>query len=131
MKMTLQDYERERDNYCKDLYFKEYRVAVVITPNVEKDYRECPDATFLDLAEEQGHTFTLEGFTKFIESGELQQLMRSTPISHYFFVRFIPMFQLYPTSFAQIEGKEPMPAIFCSTTKKLGKDGFEEWNNKL
>ena len=126
MKMTLQDYERERDNYCKDLYFKEYRVAIVITPNVEKDYRECPDATFLDLAEEQGHTFTLEGFTKFIESGELQQLMRSTPISHYFFVRFIPMFQLYPTSFAQIEGKEPMPAIFCSTTKKLGKDGFEE-----
>ena len=124
--MTLQDYERERDNYCKDLYFKEYRVAIVITPNVEKDYRECPDATFLDLAEEQGHTFTLEGFTKFIESGELQQLMRSTPISHYFFVRFIPMFQLYPTSFAQIEGKEPMPAIFCSTTKKLGKDGFEE-----
>ena len=126
MKMTLQDYERERDNYCKDLYFKEYRVAVVITPNVEKDYRECPDATFLDLAEEQGHTFTLEGFTKFIESGELQQLMRSKPISHYFFVRFIPMFQLYPTSFAQIEGKEPMPAIFCSTTEKLGKDGFEE-----
>lgn len=36
MKMTLQDYERERDNYCKDLYFKEYRVAVVITPNVER-----------------------------------------------------------------------------------------------
>ena len=35
MKMTLQDYER--DNYCKDLYFKEYRVAIVITPNVEKD----------------------------------------------------------------------------------------------
>ena len=61
MKMTLQDYGRERDNYCKDLYFKEYRVAIVITPNVEKDYRECPDATFLDLAEGQGHTFTLEG----------------------------------------------------------------------
>ena len=131
MKMTLQDYERERDNYCKDLYFKEYRVAVVITPNVEKDYRECPDATFLDLAEEQGHTFTLNGFTKFIESGELQQLMRSVPIAHYFFVRFIPMFQLYPTSFAQIEGREPMPEIFCSTTEKLGKDGFEEWNSKL
>ena len=126
MKMTLQDYEKERDNYCKDHYFKEYRVAIVITPNVEKDYRECPDATFLDLAEEQGHTFTLDGFTKFIESGELQQLMRSVPIAHYFFVRFIPMFQLYPTSFAQIEGKEPMPAIFCSTTEKLGKDGFEE-----
>lgn len=130
--MARLDYDNEElDKYCNDHYFKEYRVAVVITPNVEKDYRECPDATFLDLAEEQGHTFTLEGFTKFIESGELQQLMRSTPISHYFFVRFIPMFQLYPTSFAQIEGKEPMPAIFCSTTKKLGKDGFEEWNNKL
>ena len=126
MKMTRQDYERERDNYCKDYYFKEYRVAVVITPNVEKDYRECPDATFLDLAEEQGHTFTLNGFTKFIESGELQQLMSKVPIAHYFFVRFIPMFQLYPTSFAQLEGKEPMPAIFCSTTEKLGKDGFEE-----
>ena len=125
--MARLDYDNEElDKYCNDHYFKEYRVAVVITPNVEKDYRECPDATFLDLAEEQGHTFTLEGFTKFIESGELQQLMRSTPISHYFFVRFIPMFQLYPTSFAQIEGKEPMPAIFCSTTKKLGKDGFEE-----
>lgn len=122
-----QDYDNEElDNYCKDLYFKEYRVAIVITPNVEKDYRECPDATFLDLAEEQGHTFTLNGFTKFIESGELQQLMRNVPIAHYFFVRFIPMFQLYPTSFAQIEGKEPMPAIFCSTTEKLGKDGFEE-----
>ena len=126
MKMTLQDYERERDNYCKDLYFKEYRVAVVITPNVEKDYRECPDATFLDLAEGQGHTFTLNGFTKFIESGELQQLMRSVPIGQYFFVRFIPMFQLYPSSFAQLEGREPMPVIFCSTTEKLGKDGFEE-----
>lgn len=125
--MARLDYDNEElDKYCNDHYFKEYRVAVVITPSVEKDYRECPDATFLDLAEEQGHTFTLEGFTKFIESGELQQLMRSTPISHYFFVRFIPMFQLYPTSFAQIEGKEPMPAIFCSTTKKLGKDGFEE-----
>ena len=124
--MTLQDYERERDNYCKDLYFKEYRVAVVITPNVEKDYRECPDATFLDLAEEQGHTFTLNGFTKFIESGELEQLMSKVPIGQYFFVRFIPMYQLYPTSFAQIEGREPMPEIFCSTTEKLGKDGFEE-----
>ena len=123
--MTLQDYERERDHYCKDLYFKEYRVAVVITPNVEKDYRECPDATFLDLAEEQGHTFTLNGFTKFIESGELQQLMRSTPVAHYFFIRFIPMYQLYPT-LPQLEGKEPMPATFCSTTEKLGKDGFEE-----
>ena len=125
--MTRQDYDNEElDNYCNDHYFKEYRVAIVITPNVEKDYRECPDATFLDLAEEQGHTFTLEGFTKFIESGELQQLMRSVPIGQYFFVRFIPMYQLYPTSFAQIEGKEPMPAIFCSTTKKLGKNGFEE-----
>ena len=125
--MARLDYDNEElDKYCNDHYFKEYRVAVVITPNVEKDYRECPDATFLDLAEEQGHTFTLEGFTKFIESGELQQLMRSTPISHYFFVRFIPMFQLYPTSFAQIEGREPMPEIFCSTTEKLGKDGFEE-----
>ena len=125
--MTRQDYDNEElDNYCNDHYFKEYRVAIVITPNVEKDYRECPDATFLDLAEEQGHTFTLEGFTKFIESGELQQLMRSVPIGQYFFVRFIPMYQLYPTSFAQIEGKEPMPAIFCSTTEKLGKDGFEE-----
>ena len=125
--MTRQDYDNEElDNYCNDHYFKEYRVAIVITPNVEKDYRECPDATFLDLAEEQGHTFTLNGFTKFIESGELQQLMRSVPIGQYFFVRFIPMYQLYPTSFAQIEGKEPMPAIFCSTTKKLGKDGFEE-----
>ena len=121
------DYDNEElDNYCNDRYFKEYRVAIVITPNVEKDYRECPDATFLDLAEEQGHTFTLNGFTKFIESGELQQLMRSVPIGQYFFVRFIPMFQLYPTSFAQIEGKEPMPEIFCSTTEKLGKDGFEE-----
>ena len=126
------DYDNEElDNYCNDHYFKEYRVAIVITPNVEKDYRECPDATFLDLAEEQGHTFTLNGFTKFIESGELQQLMRSVPIGQYFFVRFIPMFQLYPTSFAQIEGKEPMPEIFCSTTEKLGKDGFEEWNSKL
>ena len=125
--MARLDYDNEElDKYCNDHYFKEYRVAVVITPNVEKDYRECPDATFLDLAEEQGHTFTLNGFTKFIESGELQQLMRSVPIGQYFFVRFIPMFQLYPTSFAQIEGKEPMPAIFCSTTKKLGKDGFEE-----
>ena len=125
--MTRQDYDNEElDDYCNDHYFKEYRVAVVITPNVEKDYRECPDATFLDLAEEQGHTFTLEGFTKFIESGELQQLMRNVPIGQYFFVRFIPMYQLYPTSFAQIEGKEPMPAIFCSTTEKLGKDGFEE-----
>ena len=130
--MARQDYDNEElDNYCNDHYFKEYRVAIVITPNVEKDYRECPDATFLDLAEEQGHTFTLNGFTKFIESGELQQLMRSVPIGQYFFVRFIPMFQLYPTSFAQLEGKEPMPAIFCSTTEKLGKDGFEEWNNKL
>ena len=125
--MARQDYDNEElDNYCNDHYFKEYRVAIVITPNVEKDYRECPDATFLDLAEEQGHTFTLNGFTKFIESGELQQLMRSVPIGQYFFVRFIPMFQLYPTSFAQLEGKEPMPAIFCSTTEKLGKDGFEE-----
>lgn len=124
--MTLQDYEKERDNCCKDLYFKEYRVAVVITPNVEKDYKECPDTTFLDLAEEQGYTFTLEGFTNFIESGELQQLMRSVPIGQYFFVRFIPMFQKHPTSFAQLEGKEPMPEIFCSTTEKLGKDGFEE-----
>ena len=125
--MTKLDYDNEElDNYCNDHYFKEYRVAIVITPNVEKDYRECPDATFLDLAEEQGHTFTLNGFTKFIESGELQQLMRSVPIAHYFFVRFIPMYQLYPTSFAQIEGKEPMPEIFCSTTEKLGKDGFEE-----
>ena len=125
--MTRLDYNNEKlDKYCNDNYFKEYRVAIVITPNIEKDYRECPDATFLDLAEEQGHTFTLDGFTKFIESGELQQLMRSVPIGQYFFVRFIPMFQLYPTSFAQIEGKEPMPAIFCSTTEKLGKDGFEE-----
>lgn len=125
--MTRQDYYiEELDNYCKDLYFKEYRVAIVITPNVEKDYRECPDATFLDLAEEQGHTFTLNGFTKFIESGELQQLMRSVPIGQYFFVRFIPMFQKHPTSFAQLEGREPMPEIFCSTTEKLGKDGFEE-----
>ena len=125
MKMTLQDYERERDNYCKDYYFKEYRVAIVITPNVEKDYRECPDATFLDLAEEQGNTFTLNGFTKFIESGELQQLMSKVPIGQYFFIRFIPMFQLRLTP-AQLEGKEPMPEIFCSTTEKLGKDGFEE-----
>ena len=125
MKMTRQDYERERDNYCKDLYFKEYRVAVVITPNVEKDYRECPDATFLDLAEEQGHTFTLEGFTKFIESGELQQLTISVPIGQYLFIRFIPMFQEYSTP-AQLRGEEPMPVIFCSTTEKLGKDGFEE-----
>ena len=125
--MARQDYDNEElDEYCNEHYFKEYRVAVVITPNVEKDYRECPDATFLDLAEEQGHTFTLNGFTKFIESGELQQLMRSVPIGQYFFVRFIPMYQLYPTSFAQIEGKEPMPEIFCSTTEKLGKDGFEE-----
>lgn len=125
--MTRQDYDNEElDNYCNDRYFKEYRVAIVITPNVEKDYRECPDATFLDLAEEQGHTFTLEGFTKFIESGELQQLMRSTPIAHYFFVRFIPMFQMYPHSFAQLRGEEPVPEIFCSTTEKLGKDGFEE-----
>ena len=123
--MTILDYEK-LDNFCNDYYFKEYRVAIVITPNVEKDYRECPDATFLDLAEEQGHTFTLNGFTKFIESGELQQLMRSVPIGQYFFVRFIPMYQLYPTSFAQIEGREPMPEIFCSTTEKLGKDGFEE-----
>ena len=122
--MTRLDYEK-LDNFCNDYYFKEYRVAIVITPNVEKDYRECPDATFLDLAEEQGHTFTLNGFTKFIESGELQQLMRSTPVAHYFFIRFIPMFQLYPT-LPQLEGKEPMPVIFCSTTKKLGKDGFEE-----
>ena len=106
--MTLQDYERERDNYCKDYFFKEYRVAIVITPNVER----------------QGHTFTLNGFTKFIESGELQQLMRSVPIGQYFFIRFIPMFQLYPT-LPQLEGKEPTPAIFCSTTEKLGKDGFE------
>ena len=127
--MTRLDYEK-LDNFCNDYYFKEYRVAIVITPNVEKDYRECPDATFLDLAEEQGHTFTLNGFTKFIENGELQQLMRSTPVAHYFFIRFIPMFQLHPT-LPQLEGKEPMPAIFCSTTKKLGKDGFEEWNNKL
>ena len=125
--MARQDYDNEElDEYCNEHYFKEYRVAVVITPNVEKDYRECPDATFLDLAEEQGHTFTLEGFTKFIKSGELQQLMRSVPIGQHFFVRFIPMYQLYPTSFAQIEGKEPMPEIFCSTTEKLGKDGFEE-----
>lgn len=123
--MTRQDYERERDNYCKDYYFKEYRVAIVVTPNVEKDYRECPDAIFLDLAEEQGHTFTLNGFTKFIESGELQQLMRSVLIGQYFFIRFIPMFQKHPTP-AQLEGKEPMPAIFCSTIEKLGKDGFEE-----
>ena len=125
--MLRQDYDNEElDDYCNDHYFKEYRVAVVITPNVEKDYRECPDATFLDLAEEQGHTFTLNGFTKFIESGELQQLMRSVPIAHYFFVRFIPMFQMHPHSFAQLRGEEPMPVIFCSTTEKLGKDGFEE-----
>ena len=122
--------KRVFDNYCNDYYFKEYRVAIVITPNVEKDYRECPDATFLDLAEEQGNTFTLNGFTKFIESGELQQLMRSTPVAHYFFIRFIPMFQKHPT-LPQLEGKEPMPEIFCSTTEKLGKDGFEEWNSKL
>lgn len=124
--MTRQDYDiEELDDYCNDHFFKEYRVAIVITPNVEKDYRECPDAIFLDLAEEQGHTFTLNGFTKFIESGELQQLMRSVPIAHYFFIRFIPMYQLYPT-LPQLRGKEPMPAIFCSTTEKLGKDGFEE-----
>ena len=124
--MTRQNYDNEElDDYCNEHYFKEYRVAVVITPNVEKDYKECPDATFLDLAEEQGHTFTLEGFTKFIESGELQQLMRSVPIAHYFFIRFIPMYQLYPT-LPQLEGKEPMPAIFCSTTEKLGEDGLEE-----
>ena len=122
--------KRVFDDYCNEHYFKEYRVAIVITPNVEKDYRECPDATFLDLAEEQGYTFTLNGFTKFIESGELQQLMSEVPIAHYFFIRFIPMFQLRLTP-AQLEGKEPMPAIFCSTTEKLGKDGFEEWNSKL
>lgn len=121
-----QDYDNEElDDYCNEHFFKEYRVAIVITPNVEKDYRECPDATFLDLAEGQGHTFTLEGFTKFIESGELQQLMRSVPIGQYFFVRFIPMYQLYPT-LPQLEGREPMPAIFCSTTEKLGEDGLEE-----
>ena len=121
-----QDYDNEElDDYCNEHYFKEYRVAIVITPNVEKDYRECPDATFLDLAEEQGHTFTLNGFTKFIESGELQQLMRSVPIGQYFFVRFIPMYQLYPT-LPQLEGKEHMPEIFCSTTEKLGEDGLEE-----
>ena len=126
-----QDYDNEElDDYCNEHFFKEYRVAVVITPNVEKDYRECPDATFLDLAEEQGHTFTLNGFTKFIESGELQQLMRSVPIGQYFFVRFIPMFQKHPT-LPQLEGEEPMPAIFCSTIEKLGKDGLEEWNSKL
>ena len=125
--MTLQDYNNEElDNYCNDYYFKEYRVAIVITPNVEKDYRECPDATFLDLAEEQGHTFTLNGFTKFIESGELQQLMSKVPIGQYFFVRFIPMFQMCPSFSTQIDSKEFMPAIFCSTTKKLGKNGFEE-----
>lgn len=121
-----QDYDNEElDDYCNEHFFKEYRVAIVITPNVEKDYRECPDATFLDLAEGQGHTFTLNGFTKFIESGELQQLMRSVPIGQYFFVRFIPMYQLYPT-LPQLEGREPMPAIFCSTTEKLGEDGLEE-----
>lgn len=122
MKLTKQDYERIRDDYCTDQYFKEYRVAIVITDQIECDYRECADSVFLDLAEEQGHTFTLTGFTKFIESGELLQLMHSVPIAHYLFVRFIPMFQKHPT-LPQLEGKEPMPEIFCSTAKKLGKDG--------
>ena len=121
MKLTKQDYERIRDDYCTDYYFKEYRVAIVITDQTKHDYRECADSIFLDLAEEQGHTFTLNGFTKFIESGELLQLMNSVPVAHYLFVRFIPMFQDYPT-LAQLDGEEPMPEIFCSTTEKLGED---------
>lgn len=122
MKLTRQDYDRIRDDYCTNNYFKEYRVAIVITDQVKYDYRECADSIFLDLAEEQGHTFTLNGFTKFIESGELLELMHNVPVAHYLFVRFIPMFQKHPTP-AQINGEEPMPEIFCSTTEKLGKDG--------
>lgn len=119
--MTEPNYERDEE-YCNDYHFKEYRVAIVITDQVEHDYRECVDSVFLDLAEEQGHTFTLNGFTKFIESGEFLQLMNSVPVAHYLFVRFIPMFQEHPT-LAQLEGKEPMPEIFCSTTEKLGEEG--------
>lgn len=122
MKLTKQDYERIRDDYCTNNYFKEYRVAIIITDQVQHDYRECADSIFLDLAEEQGHTFTLNGFTRFIESGQLLELMHSVPIAHYLFVRFIPMFQKHLTP-AQLNGEEHMPEIFCSTTKKLGKDG--------
>lgn len=75
-------------------YFKGVRVAIVIDDLVGPiNYQTCPDADFLTKAEEQGNTWSLQGFQRFIDSGEMLAFMNSIKHPNYMMTRFIDMYE--------------------------------------
>ena len=82
--------------YHNDGIFKETRAAIVVDDLTgEINYQTCSDSEFLDRAEEQGHTFTLKGFEKFLYNGEYNALCATLNSTEYIMVRFINIYQDY------------------------------------
>lgn len=79
---------------CTIKYFKEIRVGVIVDDLAGKvNYQECSDDDFLTKAEEQGTVWTLQGFQKFIESGELLDFIQFVKHPNYLMVRFINIYE--------------------------------------
>lgn len=91
--------------------FKECRVAIVVDNLETINYQTCSDKVFLDKAEEQGNTWTLQGFQKFLESGEYNLFSEKIQHPFYMIVRFIDMYQEQPSSFEEIQNN-PNP-VYC------------------
>lgn len=92
--------------------FKEYRVAIVVDNLETINYQTCSNDIFLNKAEEQGNTWTLQGFQKFLESGEYNLFSEKIQHPNYMMLRFIPMHQKQPSSFEEIQNN-PNP-VYCS-----------------
>lgn len=82
-----------KEQYICLEHFKEIRVAIVVDAMEEVNYRTCPDSEFMDRAEEQGNVWSLQGFQKYIEAGELFDFMQSVQHPNYMLVRFINMYE--------------------------------------
>lgn len=108
---TRKDIDREYDV----TYFKEERVALVIDDLTHKDFNPnfATDEQFYDVANKQGTIFTLQGFIKFIESGELSKLINTLKNTEYLFQRFIP--------FYENEGE-----VYCNNERNISIDDGEE-----
>lgn len=96
-------------------YFKEERVALVIADLAHKafDLNFATDEQFYDIASNQGTVFSLQGFTKFVESGEFNKLSDTLKSTEYLFLRFI--------SFYENEGE-----VYCNNERNISIDDKEE-----
>lgn len=96
-------------------YFKEERVALVIDDLTHKDFNPnfATDEQFYDVANKQGTVFSLKGFIKFIESGELSKLTSTLTDTEYLFPRFI--------SFYENEGE-----VYCDNERNTSIDDEDE-----